>query len=212
MMKLSTYMKIMSLLSLTIFFVACGNNNGGSGSSGRPVGLIGAGTCASCPAGWGGSGSTLFLGSGYGSGSASMAMSIEIVGDPVQIQARSSQGVDPSKTYQGQIYLRQAAINVPSLVYSGNCVIPPGSYTISATPNSGTYSGGSFVIQQVDLVNTANSALHVLVSLQQGAIVASYYGGPAQGFGAMMYLVAGPSAYNGQIMACNDTLGIQLAQ
>ncbi len=209
MKKVSSYFKILALVMVGASFVACGNKDESTSRTGGGVPLLGSGVCGGCTgAGWSTPGG-LFLGSGYGSSSFPMAMSIELVGDQTQITYLNQMQSDPSKTYRGQTYLRQAAINVASNITAGQCLIPAGTYSLTPTPNMGNYAGGSFVIPQFEL---AGANFRFIMALQQGAIVAPYVGGPATSFGAVLMVLAGPSRYNQQMVNCNDPIGFQLAQ
>ncbi len=201
-----TSLKILTLAMVGASLVACGNKSDSNTNRGGGIPGIGIGACSSCT-GWGGQGE-LFLGSGYSSASFPMAMSIELLGDSNQVNYLNSRQMDPSKTYSGQTFLKQAVINVSSNISSGQCMIPAGTYTLTATANMGNYSGGSFVIPQFEMTN---GTYHFLMSLQRGAIVAPYVGGPAPGFGALLLVTAGPGRYVNQMVNCNDQVGFQFA-
>ena len=204
MKKFSVYLKILTLAILGSSLIACGNKDSDTRSGGGVPGFVnGVGVCTTC-AGWGGQGE-LFLGSGYGAASFPMAMTIELLGDSNRI---NSQPFDPSKTYNGPTFLRQAAINVSANIPTGQCLMLAGTYNLTPTSNGGSYSGGSFVISQFEMTN-GNSRF--VMSLQQGAVVAPFVGGPPTGFGALLVVIAGPSRYNpAQMVNCNDP-GFQLA-
>ncbi len=217
MKNLTTYLKLITLAIVGASLVACGNKDSDSRRSGGGGGLpIGVGACATCTS-WGGQGQ-LFLGSGYGSASFPMAMSIELLGDQTEITYLNSMQMDPSKTYGtilngtrlgNQTYLRQAAINVSASIPTGQCILPAGTYNLTPTSNMGSYAGGSFVIPQFEMTNGSS---RFVMSLQQGAVVAPYVGGPPAGFGALLVVLAGPSKYNpAQTVNCNDP-GFQLVQ
>ena len=206
MKNFSTYLKILTLAIVGVSLVACGNKDDSKRSGSGNVFVNGVGVCSTCT-GWGGQGE-LFLGSAYGSASFPIAMSIELLGDSNQITYLNSMQWDPSKTYRGQTFLRQAAINVSTNIPAGQCMIPAGTYTLTPTSNMGNYSGGSFVIPQFELTN---GTYRFLMSLKQGAIVAPYVGGPAPGFGALLQVISGPGRYVNQMVNCNDPVGFQLA-
>lgn len=206
MKNLSMHLKLLTLAIVGASLFACDPLSTRHGSNDPAYGA-GVGACASC-VGWGAPGS-LFTGTAYGSASFPMAMSVEIVGDSNLMAQRNSIGADPSKTYAGQVYLRQAAINVGTNLTAGQCVVPAGTYTLAPTKNIGNYAGGSFVIPQFEL---SNGTFSILAGLQQGAIVAPPLGGPARGFGALLIISAGPSRYAPQQRVnCLDNLGFQLA-
>ena len=204
MKKFSVYLKILTLAILGSSLIACGNKDSDTRSGGGVPGVVnGVGVCTPC-AGWGGQ-AELFLGSGYGSASFPMAMTIELLGDSNRMKA---QPFDPSKTYNGPTFLRQAAINVSANIPTGQCLLPAGTYNLAPTTNQGSFSGGSFVIPRFEMTNGSS---RFVMSLQQGAVVAPFVGGPPTGFGAMLVVIAGPGRYNPAGMVnCMDP-GFQLA-